>query len=140
MFFARPRTECSRSRQRRRVPPTTEDQGEQSILFGLASFSEGLDLPGEYCVEVVIAKLPFSVPDSPIDEAMGEWIEQNGGNSFWDIAVPVASLRLLQACGRLLRSESDAGRVSLLDNRILRKSYGKQLLGALPPFTLDLPR
>ena len=116
------------------------DQGEQSILFGLASFSEGLDLPGEYCVEVVIAKLPFSVPDSPIDEAMGEWIEQNGGNSFWDIAVPVASLRLLQACGRLLRSESDAGRVSLLDNRILRKSYGKQLLGALPPFTLDLPR
>lgn len=110
------------------------DQGEQSILFGMASFSEGLDLPGDYCTQVIIAKLPFAVPDSPIDEAMGEWIEKNGGNSFWDIAVPGASLKLLQSCGRLLRSETDSGRVSLLDNRILRKSYGKQLLACLPPF------
>lgn len=114
------------------------DQGEQSILFGMASFSEGLDLPGDYCTQVIIAKLPFAVPDSPIDEAMGEWIEKNGGNSFWDIAVPGASLKLLQSCGRLLRSETDSGRVSLLDNRILRKSYGKQLLACLPPFQQNL--
>ncbi|MDA8693774.1 ATP-dependent DNA helicase DinG [Pseudomonadales bacterium] len=114
------------------------DEGIPSILLGLASFSEGLDLPGDYCKQVVIAKLPFAVPDSPIDEALGEWIEKNGGNSFWDIAVPDVSIKLLQACGRLLRSESDTGRVSLLDNRILRKSYGKQLLACLPPFQQSL--
>lgn len=116
------------------------DSGEVSVLFGMASFSEGLDLPGDYCKQVVIAKLPFAVPDSPIDEALGEWIEKNGGNSFWDIAVPGASIKLLQACGRLLRSETDSGRVSLLDNRILQKSYGRQLLSSLPPFKQQLER
>ena len=114
------------------------DKGIPSVLLGLASFSEGLDLPGDYCTQVVIAKLPFAVPDSPIDEALGEWVEKNGGNSFWDIAVPGVSIKLLQACGRLLRSESDVGRVSLLDNRILRKSYGQQLLACLPPFQQSL--
>lgn len=114
------------------------DAGEQSILFGLASFSEGLDLPGDYCTEVIIAKLPFAVPDSPIDEAMGEWVERYGGNAFWDISVPLVSLRLLQACGRLLRNEADQGRVTLLDTRIVKKRYGKQLLAALPPFQLDI--
>lgn len=114
------------------------NKGIPSVLLGLASFSEGLDLPGDYCTQVVIAKLPFAVPDSPIDEALGEWVEKNGGNSFWDIAVPGVSIKLLQACGRLLRSESDVGRVSLLDNRILRKSYGQQLLACLPPFQQSL--
>ncbi|MDG2472701.1 MAG: ATP-dependent DNA helicase DinG [Pseudomonadales bacterium] len=114
------------------------DVGTNSVLFGLASFAEGLDLPGNYCRQVIIAKLPFAVPDSPIDEALGEWVESKGGNSFWDIAVPNASLRLLQACGRLLRGESDQGRVTLLDRRILTKSYGKQLLASLPPFEKQL--
>ena len=114
------------------------DEGANSVLFGLASFAEGLDLPGDYCLQVIIAKLPFAVPDSPIDEALGEWIESNGGNSFWDIAVPNASLRLLQACGRLLRGEFDQGRVTLLDRRIITKSYGKQLLASLPPFEKQL--
>ena len=114
------------------------DAGTNSVLFGLASFAEGLDLPGNYCHQVIIAKLPFAVPDSPIDEALGEWVESKGGNSFWDIAVPNASLRLLQACGRLLRGESDQGRVTLLDRMILTKSYGKQLLASLPPFEKQL--
>jgi ATP-dependent DNA helicase DinG len=115
------------------------DGGEQSVILGLASFAEGLDLPGDYCVQVIIAKLPFSVPDGPVDLAMKEWVEANGGNAFKDISLPDTSVRLMQACGRLLRKETDTGRISLLDSRIVSKYYGKQLLASLPPFTRVLP-
>ena len=114
------------------------DKGQSSILFGLNSLSEGLDLPGKYCELVMIAKLPFAVPESPIDDARGEWIERCGGNAFWDVSVPEASIKLLQACGRLLRSENDRGRVILMDKRILQKAYGKPLLASLPPFKTAL--
>lgn len=114
------------------------DAGEASIIFGLASFAEGVDLPGDYCKQVIIAKLPFAAPDSPADQAMAEWIDTNGGHAFADMTLPAAAVRLMQACGRLLRNESDSGRVSLLDRRILTKSYGKALLNSLPPFNLDL--
>lgn len=111
------------------------DQGAGSILFGLASFSEGVDLPGDYCRHVIIAKLPFAVPDDPIESALSEWVESRGGNPFMDITVPDASLKLVQACGRLLRTETDTGKISLLDRRILTKRYGKAILNSLPPFT-----
>lgn len=114
------------------------DGGEQSVLFGLASFAEGLDLPGDYCSHVVIAKLPFAVPDDPIAEALAEWIESSGGNAFMDVSVPEASQRLLQAAGRLLRSESDRGTITLFDRRIVDKRYGKAMLAALPPYRLQL--
>ena len=110
------------------------DQGKTSVLIGLASFAEGVDLPGDYCKHVVIAKLPFMVPDDPLHEALSEWVEGKGGNSFFDIALPIASLRLIQACGRLLRTETDTGAVTILDKRLLTKRYGRQLLDALPPF------
>ena len=74
-----------------------------------------------------------------VDVAMGEWIEANGGNAFADISLPETSMRLMQACGRLLRKETDTGRVTLLDKRIVSKYYGKQLIRALPPFKLVLP-
>jgi ATP-dependent DNA helicase DinG len=111
------------------------DDGEGSILFGLASFAEGVDLPGNYCRHVIIAKLPFAVPDDPIESALSEWVESRGGNPFMDITVPDASLKLVQACGRLLRTESDTGKISLLDRRIITKRYGKAILNSLPPFT-----
>lgn len=114
------------------------DQGKASILIGLASFAEGVDLPGDYCKHVIIAKLPFMVPDDPLHEALSEWIEDKGGNSFFDIALPIASLRLIQACGRLLRTESDTGTVSILDKRLITKRYGGQLIDALPPFRRQL--
>ena len=95
---------------------------------------EGLDLPGSYCELVVIAKLPFSVPNSPIELALKEWVESNGGDAFRDISLPEASLRLMQSCGRLMRKESDSGRIVLLDKRVNSKWYGKQLLSALPPY------
>ncbi len=110
------------------------DAGEQSVLFGLASFAEGVDLPGDYCQHVVIAKIPFAVPDDPVEAALAEWIEARGGNPFMEIAVPDASLRLVQACGRLLRNEQDRGRITILDRRLATQRYGQALLNALPPF------
>lgn len=113
----------------------TIDGGGSSVLFGLASFAEGLDLPGDYCRHVIIAKLPFAVPDDPIEAALAEWIEARGGNAFMQITVPDASLKLVQACGRLLRTEADSGTVTLLDRRIVSRRYGRAMLDALPPFS-----
>lgn len=110
------------------------DKGQRSIIFGLASFSEGVDLPGKYLTQVIITKLPFGVPDDPVDATMSEWIENAGGNAFMQLTVPATSMRLTQAVGRLLRSETDTGKVVLLDRRVLTKRYGRQLLDALPPF------
>jgi len=110
------------------------EKGQRSILFGLASFAEGLDLAGDLCTHVVIAKLPFSVPNSPVEEAAAEWVERCGGNAFMQISVPDAAIRLMQACGRLLRSEDDSGTITILDRRLVTKRYGSLLLEGLPPF------
>ena len=114
------------------------DAQQPSVLFGTGSFAEGLDLPGAYLTNLIITKLPFAVPTSPVEEAMAEWISQSGGNPFMQLALPEASRKLIQACGRLLRSESDVGRIVLLDKRLITKRYGPALLGALPPFTLHI--
>lgn len=114
------------------------DDGETSVLFGLASFAEGVDLPGAYCEHVIIAKIPFAVPDDPVEAALAEWIEARGGNPFMEIAVPDASLRLVQACGRLLRTEQDRGQITLLDRRVVTQRYGKAILNALPPFRREI--
>ncbi|MEZ0155802.1 MAG: ATP-dependent DNA helicase DinG [Candidatus Reddybacter sp.] len=118
----------------------TIDQGERSVIFGLASFAEGMDLPGAYCQHVIIAKLPFAVPDDPLQAALAEWVESKGGNAFREITLPDAALRLIQACGRLLRHEDDRGRVTILDRRLVSKSYGRQLLASLPPFKQIIER
>ena len=116
-------------RHRKRI-----DVGKVSWIFGLASFAEGIDLPDKYCTHVVIAKLPFSVPDDPVGATLAEWIESRGGNAFYDLMLPNAALRVIQAAGRLLRTETDSGSVSILDRRLLTKAYGKVILNALPPF------
>lgn len=109
-------------------------EGKPSIIFGLDSFAEGLDLPHEACVHVIIVKLPFSMPDNPIEKTQSRWIEQRGGKPFMEITVPEASIKLIQAVGRLIRTESDYGRVTILDNRIKTQRYGQQMLACLPPF------
>lgn len=112
------------------------DGKQPSVLFGTGSFSEGLDLPGHYLTNLIITKLPFAVPTSPVEEAMAEWITLSGGNPFMQLALPEASRKLIQACGRLLRTETDTGRIVLLDKRLVSKRYGPALLQALPPFTI----
>jgi ATP-dependent DNA helicase DinG len=114
------------------------DGDAQSIIFGLASFAEGIDLPGNYCDHVVIAKIPFAVPDDPVGATLSEWIEARGGNAFQEIMIPDAALRMVQACGRLLRTETDTGRISILDRRLLSQRYGSLLLNALPPFRREV--
>ena len=115
------------------------DKGEDSYLFGLASFAEGVDLPGAYCRHVILARIPFAVPDNPVDQAVAEWLENQGRNPFMELSLPDASLRLVQACGRLIRNEDDSGRITLLDRRILTKRYGQSLVEALPPYRLEAP-
>jgi ATP-dependent DNA helicase DinG len=110
------------------------DAGRPSYVVGVASFAEGVDLPDDYCRHVIIVKLPFAVPDDPLDEAMAEWLEAQGRNAFFEISLPDAAMKLVQACGRLIRHEGDHGRITLLDRRILTQRYGKRLLDALPPF------
>jgi len=105
-----------------------------SILFGTGSFSEGLDLPGELLENLIITKIPFGVPTSPVERAHAEYIENRGGNPFMQIAVPEASKKLIQSVGRLLRKERDSGKVIILDRRVVTKRYGSALLDSLPPF------
>jgi len=114
------------------------DAGKGSIIFGLASFAEGIDLPGDYLTHVVITRLPFAVPDDPVGATLAEWIESQGGNPFMRISVPDASIKLVQACGRLIRKESDTGTITLLDRRVLTRRYGQALLDALPPFKREI--
>lgn len=110
------------------------DKKQDSIIFGTQSFSEGLDLPGDYLTNVIITKLPFSVPSSPVEEAQAEYITAKGGNPFMSISVPETSKKLIQATGRLLRNEKDYGVIILMDRRVVNKRYGKDLLNSLPPF------
>jgi ATP-dependent DNA helicase DinG len=114
------------------------DGGQQSILFGLASLAEGIDLPGDYLTHVVIAKIPFAVPNDPLEQSIAEWMEARGRNPFMEISVPEASLRLIQACGRLIRTEQDKGQITILDQRLIAKRYGQLLLDALPPYQRKL--
>jgi ATP-dependent DNA helicase DinG len=114
------------------------DKGQTSIIFGLASMTEGIDLSGDYCTNVVIAKIPFAVPNDPVEATLGEWIKGQGKNPFQEISVPEASMKLIQASGRLLRRESDTGTITILDERLLKKFYGKGILNSLPPYRLEI--
>ncbi len=103
-----------------------------SVLFGVDSFWTGVDVPGEALSNVIITKLPFSVPDHPIIEARMERIKANGGEPFHEYSLPEAILRLKQGFGRLIRTKNDKGIVVILDSRILHKPYGRKFLSALP--------
>jgi ATP-dependent DNA helicase DinG len=110
------------------------DAGKQSLLVGVSSFSEGLDLQGQYLTFVGISKVPFANQNDPISEKEAEYIVNNGGNAFAHIALPDASKALNQAVGRLIRSVRDTGEVAIFDSRLVNKQYGGQLLDSLPPF------
>jgi ATP-dependent DNA helicase DinG len=106
------------------------------VLFGTDSFWQGVDVPGDALSNVIITKLPFSVPDHPLLEARLEAIRERGGNPFVEYQVPEAVIKLKQGFGRLIRRKDDTGQVAILDPRIRSKSYGRQFLESLPDCTL----
>lgn len=103
---------------------------DKSVLFGLKSFFVGLDVPGIYLV--IIDKLPFPVPTEPIFEARSEAEQAAGRNPFASLSVPMMTLDLTQAFGRLIRRKQDRGLVAILDSRLSSKAYGKKIIDGLP--------
>ncbi len=109
-----------------------------SVLFGLDSFWMGIDVPGESLEHVIITRLPFAVPNHPLIESRMEAIAQRGGNSFLEYTLPEAVLKLRQGVGRLIRSRTDKGMVTILDSRILKRPYGKIFLSSLPACAVEI--
>jgi ATP-dependent DNA helicase DinG len=103
-----------------------------SVLFGLDSFWTGVDIPGEALEHVIITRLPFAMPSHPLVEARHEAIAARGGNAFMEHTLPEAILRFKQGAGRLIRTHSDRGIITVLDSRLLRKSYGRRFISSLP--------
>jgi len=105
-----------------------------AVLFGTASFWQGVDVQGEALSCVIIDRLPFAVPNDPVVAARMKFIEEAGGNPFFDYQVPSAVIALKQGFGRLIRSLDDRGVLVLLDPRIRQKRYGQTFLESLPPY------
>src|SRR5579872_1263037 len=106
---------------------------EPSILLGVASFWEGVDIQGEALSLVAIDKIPFTVPSDPIYQGIINLIKRNGGNEWNDYNIPYVTIKLKQGVGRLIRSDNDRGVIAILDQRLHTKGYGKQILSAMPP-------
>ncbi len=105
-----------------------------SVLFATASFWEGVDVPGEALSAVVIDKLPFDSPADPLIEAKMEYLERGGANPFMEFQLPRAVISLRQGMGRLIRSDSDRGVLSILDSRLYKRSYGRIFFESLTEF------
>jgi ATP-dependent DNA helicase DinG len=105
-----------------------------AVLFATSSFWQGVDVQGEQLSCVIIDRLPFAVPSDPVVAARVKSIDAEGGNAFFDYQVPAAVITLKQGFGRLIRSLHDRGVLVLLDNRILKKQYGKVFVESLPPY------
>jgi ATP-dependent DNA helicase DinG len=108
-------------------------QTEGAVLFATSSFWQGVDVQGEALSCVIISKLPFAVPTDPVIAARQRSIDEQGGNSFYEYSVPQAAIVLKQGLGRLIRSTSDKGVLSILDPRLKTKSYGRVFFKSIPP-------
>jgi ATP-dependent DNA helicase DinG len=109
-----------------------------AVLFGTDSFWTGVDVPGAALSQVIITRLPFDPPTHPITEAKCEHIRDAGGNPFNELTLPDALIKFRQGVGRLIRSKTDRGLVTILDSRVLAKTYGREFLASLP--TADYER
>jgi ATP-dependent DNA helicase DinG len=99
-----------------------------------------MDLPGQQCEWVFLAKLPFLTPDDPVAAARAEWLEGQGRNPFLELVVPATGVRLNQWAGRGIRSEADQATIVCYDARLTQTAFGRQLLAGLPPFQRLLRR
>ncbi|MCH8285158.1 DEAD/DEAH box helicase family protein [candidate division KSB1 bacterium] len=115
-------------------------QEKVAVLFATDSFWEGVDVTGESLESIIITRLPFKVPTAPIEVARRDAIDREGGNSFLDYSVPHAVIKFKQGIGRLIRNKSDRGTILILDNRIIKKKYGKIFLDSLPHCTVIADR
>lgn len=105
---------------------------QPAALFGLASFWEGVDVPGSELSHVILTRLPFPMPDHPLEKARAERATRRGQDPFMTLSLPKAILRFKQGFGRLIRRKDDSGIVTVLDARIIQRRYGRQFLDALP--------
>ncbi len=113
-------------------------RAENAVLFGVSSFWQGVDVPGDALRNVVIARLPFDVPTHPLQRARQARLEREGRSAFSHLSLPGAAIRLKQGFGRLIRRATDKGIVVILDPRVVSKRYGKTLLDSLPECPVDL--
>jgi ATP-dependent DNA helicase DinG len=110
----------------------------RSVLFGTDSFWGGVDVPGEALSNVIITRLPFAVPDTPLIEAKLELVQERGGDAFTEYSLPEAILKLRQGVGRLIRTKTDHGIIVILDNRIVTRPYGRAFMQALPKCPVEI--
>lgn len=113
------------------------EAGLPSVIFGMQSFGEGLDLPGTLCETVFITKLPFAPPSDPVDEARAEWLRSVGRDPFNELVIPATGIKLLQWTGRAIRTEDDRARVICYDKRLIQQAYGRRMLAGLPPYRVE---
>ena len=106
-----------------------------SVLLGTSSFWEGVDIAGDSLKVLLLARLPFPVPNDPTFDARSELYE----NAFQEYSIPQAILRLRQGFGRLIRTSKDRGVVIVLDKRLVSRSYGKKFITSLPPVEIKTP-
>ena len=106
----------------------------ESTLLGTVSLWQGVDVPGESCIQVVIDRIPFPRPDDPLLAARQKAVDEAGGSGFRSVSVPRAGLLLAQGAGRLIRGADDRGVVAVLDSRLATAGYARALRASLPPF------
>lgn len=112
--------------------------GKNPVLFGTDSFWEGVDIKGNQLSNVIIVKLPFKVPSDPVTEAIIEHITAQGKNSFTEYQVPEAVIKFKQGIGRLIRSKTDSGTITILDNRVVTKRYGRFFIDSIPTKNINV--